>query len=132
MAATSNTAPTFTREANVTFAALTTANTNTDGSSSVVNLTTGGTNGSLLLALRVQAQVTTTSGIIRIYLYDGSSASSLIFEFDVPAVTLGSSSPGYSAVWVPEHRFIIPQNYILRAAPTKSEAFALTAFAGDY
>ena len=130
--AAANVSPIFTRDSAAALGALSAANTNTDGTGALVSLITGGANGTLLLAVAAQAKQTTSAGVIRMYLYDGTSAYSLVYEFKVTAQTQSASVIGWSDVWVPSHRFIIPKNYILKAAPTQAETFALTAFGGDY
>jgi hypothetical protein len=50
-----------------------TANTNRDGTGTVATLVTGAATGTRIAEIVVQARVTTTAGMVRIFLYDGTT-----------------------------------------------------------
>jgi hypothetical protein len=50
-----------------------TANTNRDGTGTVATLITGAATGTRIAEIVVQARVTTTAGMVRIFLYDGTT-----------------------------------------------------------
>ena len=70
-----------------------TANTNRDGSGTVATLITGAATGTRIAEIVVQARVTTTAGMVRIYLYDGSSYR-FFDEVAIAAATVSASVKG--------------------------------------
>lgn len=68
---------------------LTTANTNLDGTGSVVLLYTAGANGSRIDKVKIKAQGTTTAGVIRCFLYDGS-----LYHLYTEQLTAGATPSG--------------------------------------
>jgi hypothetical protein len=50
-----------------------TANTNRDGTGTVATLITGAATGTRIAEIVVQARATTTAGMVRIFLYDGTT-----------------------------------------------------------
>ena len=76
--------------------AISTANTARDGSGTVGQVIAAGANGSRIDRIRVQAQATTTAGMVRLFLFDGSVyyalqevpiAESLVAELEQQAAT---------------------------------------------
>lgn len=62
------------------------ANTNRDGTGTVVTIVAGVALGRYLRKIRVKAVGTTTAGMVRIYFYDGTNTR-LVREFIVTAIT---------------------------------------------
>ena len=67
-------------------AQVSTANANRDGTGTLGTVATGGSNGTLIQLVRYQAAVTTTAGMIRLFIDDGSNTR-LLHEMPVSAVT---------------------------------------------
>ena len=65
--------PVFAITPRLTTSTVSVANTNRDGTGTLVSLITGATNGTRINEISVQATTTTVAGMIRIYLYDGST-----------------------------------------------------------
>ena len=72
--------------ARVGTASLSAANTNRDGSGTLVDLFVAGSNGSIVNSVSFSATATTTAGIVRVWHNDGST-SRLLKELAVEAVT---------------------------------------------
>jgi hypothetical protein len=67
-----------------------TANTNRDGTGTVATLITGAATGTRIAEIVVQARVTTTAGMVRAFLFDGTSYR-LLDEYSIAAATASAS-----------------------------------------
>jgi hypothetical protein len=108
------------------------ANTNRDGSGTIVDILTAGSNGSRVDRVRITAEVATTAGWIRLWLYNGS-AYRMLHEEPVPAVTL---TAGSTSVWMFEKSFpgglLLPATWKLAITTHNAEAFNAFAEGGDF
>jgi len=68
-----------------------TANTNRDGTGTLATVFTAGTNGSRIDAINLKAVGTTTAGMIRLFIHDGSNAR-LLTEVPVTALAFVGSA----------------------------------------
>jgi hypothetical protein len=115
---------------------ISTANTNRDGTGTIGTVFTAGSNGSRIDMIDVQATATTTSGMIRLFVHDGTTAF-LVAELPVVAVTPSATNPAYSqqlntntmTQFLP---IVLPTGYSLRASTNNAEAFNVIAFGGDF
>lgn len=117
----------------VAIANISTANTSRTATG-VTNLTlvrAGGTNGTRVDRVRIQATATTTAGMIRLWLYSGTGNAQLRHEEVVSAVTVGASTPAYNTE-VTFADLLIPTGWSLYASTEKSEAFNIILHGGDY
>lgn len=117
----------------VAVANISTANT-ARTATGVTNLTlvrAGGTNGTRVDRVRIQATATTTAGMIRLWLYSGTGNAQLRHEEVVSAVTVGASTPAYNTE-VTFADLLIPTGWSLYASTEKSEAFNIILHGGDY
>lgn len=79
-----------------------TANTNRDGSTGTYSAEiTIGSNGALLDHIQMQATVTTTAGLIRIFYAADGSTYRLLGEQTTAAATVSGTVPGDKQTWVP-------------------------------
>jgi hypothetical protein len=112
-------------------AALSAANTNRDGSGTLVDAVSGGSSGSRLDKVRIAASGTTTAGVIRLFVYDGTNTY-LIKEVLVTAVTPSATV----AVWEGEvdlDGLVLPTNaWKLRASTHNAESFKVFVKGGDF
>jgi hypothetical protein len=87
-----NTSPVYVLTPKTAIAVLSAANTNRDGTGTVVDLITGGTYGTRCDDIRITATATVTAGVVRMFLYNATAASyKLIDEFIVSATTPSTS-----------------------------------------
>ena len=86
-------APVFAVTPRLSSVAVATANTNRDGTGTLVSLITGVAAGTRINEIAVQATVTTTAGMVRIYLYDGTNYR-LWDEVAIPVATVSASVKG--------------------------------------
>lgn len=117
-------------------AAISTANTNRDGTGTIGTVWTAGTKGSRILAIVIQATVTTTAGMVRLFIHDGTTAR-LWYEQAVTAVTPSGTLAAFRATLdcsdiTPANLLVLQTGYSLRASTNNAEAFNVIAVGGDY
>lgn len=116
-------------------AQISTANTNRDGTGTIGTIGTAVSAGSRLDGVILQAVSTTTAGMIRLYLHDGSNAR-LFLEVPVIAITPSSTQPAW-AVAINANTMssifplVLPSTYSLRASTHNAETFNVIGLAGD-
>jgi hypothetical protein len=115
---------------------ISTANTNRDGTGTIGTVFAAGSSGSRIDAIDIQATATTTAGMIRLFIHDGTTAH-LIFEIPVSAITPSGTIPAWSVqlntnTMTQILPIILPTGYSLRAAGNNAESFKVIAFGGDF
>lgn len=105
-------------------AVISTANGETDGSGTLGTVLTAASSGTLIKTVTIKAQVSTTRGIIRLFVYDGVTTR-LIREVDVPAVTKSSTDPAFE-ITIPMDLHLEASG-ILKASTQKGETFNVIA-----
>lgn len=130
--------PNFSATPRVAIGALSAANTNRDGTGTIVTVFTAGASGSRIDGIVIQASATTTAGMVRLFIHDGTNAR-LYDEVPVFAVTPAASVPAWSAALgnnAPlsngRYPLVLPTGYSLRATTHNAEAFNVHAIGGDF
>jgi len=123
--------PTFAVTPKIGQVRIATANTNRDGTGTLGTVYTGTTNGSRVLWIQATATSTTTAGVLRLFVDNGSSVS-LWREVLVNALTPSSTVLGYTTSWyspVPgEPLLLLPStSYVLKAGTHNAESFDVIA-----
>ena len=112
-------------------AQVTTANTNRNGTGAIVTVFTAGANGSRIDDISIDAVATTTAGVVRLFINDGTT-SYLFQEILVTATTPSTTV----AVWnttLLNQAIIIPSGWSLRASTNNTETFnIIVTRAGDF
>lgn len=109
-----------------------TANTLRDGTGTLGTVYTAGASGARIDRINVTATGTTTAGMIRLFLYDGTN-SRLISELPVIAITPAATTPSFSADIVFDQGMLMQATYQLRASTNNAETFNVTVTnGGDY
>lgn len=99
---------------------ISTANSNLDGTGTMgTALASSGCN---LMAVSIKAKQTTTKGMVRLFLYNGSS-SKLFMEIPVDAVVGSSTAPTFYRRILFENGYVIKTGWQLRASTEKAEGF---------
>jgi hypothetical protein len=109
------------------------ANTNRDGTGTIVTIATAGGSGSKVERIVVQAAGTTTTGFVRLYVHDGTNAR-LIREVPVTAATPSGSVAAFRAevdLSFPSQIFVMQSGYSLRASTHNAETFNIIAVGAD-
>lgn len=134
-----NTSPIYTGSIIDAAVTLATANTNRDGTGTLgtvyaATAAASGGNGARIDRIRIQAQGTTTAGVIRLFHYDGS-AYFLLEEVLVSAVTPSTSIEAWSTDLVRSDGLPYVQlaaGHSLKASTHNAEDFTVIAFGGAY
>jgi len=113
-----------------------TANTNRDGTGTIATIFTAGSSGSRIDAINLKAVGTTTAGMIRLFIHDGTNAR-LLTEVPVTALTPSATVPAWEAqlntnTMTQVLPIILPTGYSLRASTNNAETFNVIAAGGDF
>lgn len=128
------TAPAFAATPRCAIAQATAANTARDGTGTIATLFTAGTSGSRIERIRIQATGTTTAGVVRIFIHDGSNAR-LLREVLVTAITPSTTVEAFSSdqdFSGPDQVNVIPTGYSIRISTHNAETFNCFCFGGDF
>lgn len=117
-------------------ASISTANTARNGTGTIATVYTAGASGSRIERVVVVAQSTTTAGMVRLFIHDGTTAW-LYDEIPVSAATPSGTVPAFSASLQaftnPDIMpLTLPTGYSLRAATNNAETFNVIAVGGDF
>jgi hypothetical protein len=123
-------APVFVGTPKTWQAALSAANTNRDGTGTLVTLVSAGTSGSRIDSVRAVASGTTTAGVIRYFLNDGTNKY-LFKERLVTAITPSATVPVFEDDVSFANGVVLPNGWSLMAATHNGEAFKVFAQGGD-
>jgi len=123
-------APLFSQTPRLALVQVSTANTNRDGTGTVVDVITGATNGTRIDRITIAATGTTTAGMIRLYLYDGTNTR-LWQEAPVTAATPSGTVSVFRYV-LSSQALILPSGYKIRASTHNAETFNVFAEGGDF
>jgi hypothetical protein len=108
-----------------------TANTNRDGTGTIVTIFTAGSSGSRVDDIVVTATGTTTAGMVRLFLNDGTNTR-LWAEIPVTAVTPSGTVQAFTSSLL-NQALILPNGWSLRAATNNAETFnVIVDRAGDF
>lgn len=126
--------PVFVQTPKQWFAQVSTANTNRDGTGTLVDIVSGATNGTKIDCIYIQAAGTVTAGVVRLYVNDGTNTR-LWKEVMVTATTPSTSVQAWNStidLSYPGGGMFIPNGYKLRASTHNSETFNIIAVGGDF
>lgn len=127
-----NTIPIFTDTPNGGMGQVTGANTARDGSgSNLVTFLTAGADGTRVSKIRVVAAGTTTAGVVRIFVKDGTNTR-LFLEILVTAITPSTTIEVFSAERYFDEPLVLPTGWTMIAGTHNAETFNIFATAGDY
>jgi len=121
---------------NLGIAAISTANTNRDGTGTIGTVLTAGASGSRIDAVMLKATGTTTAGMIRLFVHNGTTAY-LLNEIPVLANTPSSTAPAWevqmnASTMSQLFPIILPTGFSLRASTNNAETFNVLAVGGDF
>ncbi len=126
--------PIFVQAPRTEIVQVSTANTNRDGSGTLSTAVSAGANGSALKRIDVTAVGTTTAGVIRAFLFDGTSYR-LWKERLVAAIT-PSTSIAVFMDWIdcsrPENELFLGSGRALKFSTHNAETFNIAVVLGDY
>ena len=112
-------------------AVISAANTARDGTGTIVNVETAGASGTRIDDIAIVATGTTTAGMVRLFLHDGTNAR-LWREVPVSAVTPSGTVPAFTAT-LSNLALVLQTGWSLRASTHNAESFnVLVTRAGDF
>ena len=112
-------------------AQVTTANTARDGTGTLATVFTAGASGSRIDDIAIIATGTTTAGMVRLFLHDGTNAR-LWREVAVSAITPSATVSPFSSL-LGSLALVLQTGWSLRAATHNAETFnVLVTRAGDF
>jgi len=126
--------PIFIQTPKVALQSIATANTNRDGTGTIGAVYTAGSNGSKIDHIDICAAGPTTAGVVRLYIYDGSTYF-LWKEILVGAITPSATIAAYMATVdcsIAGNSLYLPSGYSLRASTHNAETFKVIAVGGDF
>lgn len=113
-------------------AAVSAANTNRDGSGTIVSIATGSAAGFKVQEVVAQATATTTAGMVRLFIStDSGSTWKLFDELPVGATTVSASVSAYRAVKNYQNLVLTGTTNRLGASTHNAEAFEVYALGAD-
>jgi len=121
--------PQFASSPRLGVGALSTANANTNGSGTLVTVMSAGSSGTKINEILVQASSTVTAGMVRIFIFDGTT-NYLFDEFPVTATIPSSSSAAYRLYKVYDN-LVVPSGYSVRASTSNAESFNVMIWGAD-
>ena len=118
--------------ARTAIAQISTANTNRNGTGTIGTVFTGGTSGSRIDDISIVATGTTTAGVVRLFINDGTT-SYLWQEILVTAITPSTTQQVFSFTLLNQALILASSSWSLRASTNNAETFnILVTRAGDF
>jgi hypothetical protein len=124
------TQPAFATTPRIGMGQVTTANTNRDGTGTIATILTGVAAGTRINEIVIEAVGTTTAGMVRLYLHDGTNAR-LFDEFVVTAITAAASTAVYRAAKTYDNLVLPSSSWSIRASTHNTETFNVIVLGAD-
>ncbi|MBY0523420.1 MAG: hypothetical protein K2R98_08470 [Gemmataceae bacterium] len=110
---------------------ISTANTNRDGTGTLGTVATAGADGAYYKGVRIQAEGTTTAGVIRLYVQSaGSGNNELVIEILVTATTPSTTVAAWSYEWFPPAGIVLAATDVFKASTHNGETFSVALEGG--
>jgi hypothetical protein len=118
--------------ANTGIGQVSTANTNLDGTGTLVTVLTAASSGTNIQSITIKGIVNTTAGMVRLFLYDGTN-NRLFMEVPVGAVTKSGTAQAFATrVLFNGNDFALKSGWVLKASTEKGETFNVIAEGLDW
>ena len=127
--------PQFASTPRASSVAVSTANANRDGTGTVGTVIIAGSSGTRISRVVIKALGTTTAGMVRLFLHDGTNYI-LLCEVLVSAITASATVAAFESLMNELDNgnvlpLTIPSGWSLRASTEKAESFRVTALGAD-
>jgi hypothetical protein len=124
------TSPSFAVTPRIASVNISTANTNRDGTGTVATLIAGVSTGTRISEIVVKAKVTTTAGMVRVFLHDGTNFW-FFDEISIAAATVAASTQA-ARVSIRYDNLILPSSsWSVRVSTHNAESIDVTALGAD-
>ena len=125
-------APTYTVARTPDKVAISTANTNRDGTGTIGTLATAVAAGTKWFEIVVQALGSTTAGMVRLYhSSDGGTTWTMFDEVDVSAITVGANVKAFRQSKIYANLVLVGTSAKLGVSTHNAESFEIYALGGD-
>lgn len=112
--------------ANTGMGLISTANSNLDGTGTLVNIITGASNGTYVETITIKALGNTTRGMVRLFITDATPTfTDLIAEINIPAILQTGIDQAFGTTLKVD--FMLRSGYKLAASTEKAESFVVIA-----
>lgn len=122
--------PAYASTPRIGMAQVSTANTNRNGTGTIADVLTGVAAGTRIERVVVEGTGTTTAGMVRLYLYDGTNTR-LYREVSVTAITPSASVQVFRSEFALTDCVLPSASWKLQASTHNAETFNLFAFGAD-
>jgi hypothetical protein len=122
--------PAFAITPRISLGQVSAANTNRDGTGTIVTIITGAATGTRVVEVVIDATVTTTAGMVRLYLHDGTNTR-MFDEIPVTATTVSASVAAFRASRTYDNLVLPSASWSLRASTHNAEAINVIALGAD-
>ena len=122
--------PVFATTPRIGLGQVSTANTNRDGTGTIATILTGAASGTRINEIVVEAIVTTTAGMVRIYLNDGTNTR-LLDEIIISPTTVSASTPGSRSSKTYDNLVLPNASWSIRASTHNAETFNVIVLGAD-
>lgn len=124
--------PSFVATPTIDLGTISTANPARDGTGTIISIASGTTNGKRIHKITIKAIVTTTAGMVRIFIHDGSNYF-LWREITIAANTVSATNPAVESEiqLFGEDALVLPNGYSLQFSTEKSETFKIIVEGGE-
>ena len=123
-------APAFAATPRCSAVSIGTADTSRTAPTNVGTVLTAGASGSRIDEVTITAAGTSTSNVVRLFIYTGS-VYYLLQEVLTTAITAGASQDSFTTT-LTFNSLVIPTGYSLRATTHATETYHVFAFGGDF
>lgn len=110
--------------ANTGMVAISTANTNLDGTGTLGTVLTGASNGTLIKSIIIKSTTNTTAGMVRLFVTGGGNTR-LLMEIPVPAINKAAINATFETKI--DLNFTLQSGYIIKASTQNAETFNIIA-----
>lgn len=124
------TSPQFAATPRCAVANIATANANRDGTGTMGTVYTAGSSGSRIDEVVIKSTVTTTAGVVRLFIHDGTTAR--LFDEQAIAAQSASSNSATARYRLTYDNLYLPNGYSLRASTERAESINVIALGGDF
>jgi hypothetical protein len=106
-----------------------TANANLDGTGTLATILTAASEGTIIKSITIKAHVTTTQGMVRLFITGGGSTK-LLAEIEVPAVIKSATAESFY-LYMPTD-YVLQSGDVLKASTENAEAMSVIAEGLDW
>ena len=128
-----NNIPVYEKTPRVERGALSAANTNRDGTGTIVTILTAGADGTVVRRITINSIGTTTAGMVRLYHHNGTSYT-LLKEIPVTAITPSGTVEAWSEVieYFGDEGLRLPTGHSIRGSTHNAENFHVLIEGNDF